>query len=64
MAVNENNVPALASQVEAPAGAADYEVEPSPRGSVRDTIAAIEAELARHEPAAPVVSLSDVKGTR
>ena len=34
---------------------------PKLRGSVRDTIAAIEAELARHEPSVPAI-LSDVEG--
>ena len=62
MADIENKMPALASQVEAPAGAAVSEVEPSRHVSVRDTIAAIDAELVRHEQSAPVASLSNVEG--
>ena len=54
-------VPDPAIDCEALSGAAVPEVETSRRGSVRDTIAGIDAELARHEPSAPA-ALSDVEG--
>ena len=58
MADIENEVLDPASQGEAPADAVS---EVNPHGSVRDTIAAIDAELARHEPSAPA-ALSDLEG--
>ena len=60
MADIENEVLDPASPGEAPADAVSN-VEPSRRASVRDTIAAIDAELARHAPSAPAVSLSDAE---